>query len=73
MACTDNELAPAEAERLAQHAKGLSISESRAAELKTFAQAFVIDSATAFAAAIGLDADTAERVEIRYRKRNGLV
>ena len=91
LACTDKDLDPAEATRLGEQASGLGLAEARAAELKTHAQAFVIDQAMDsaypggkldegakaevmnFADVIGLERSEAERVEIRYRKRNGLV
>ncbi|MBW1806846.1 MAG: TerB family tellurite resistance protein [Deltaproteobacteria bacterium] len=91
LACTDKNLAGAETRRLAELAKGFQIGEARTAELKRFAQQFVIDQALdhvypdgkldsaaqsevfQFAQGIGLERSEAERVEIRYRKRNGLV
>jgi len=91
VALTDEELAAAEVQRLEDHAAGLGISEARAAELKRYAQCFLVDQALerAFAGGqrdegafgeamglaekIGLAREDAERVEIRYRKRHGLV
>ncbi len=91
LACTDKDLAPAEAQRLAEQAQGLQIADSRAAEIRGHAQSFVIDQAMdhiytggqldssaqaevyQFADSIGLDRSQVERVEVRYRKRNGLI
>ena len=88
LALTDKDLAAEEQARLAAHAEGLGIAADRAAELKRYAQLFVVDQAieAAYAAGqadvrqqaiglaqkIGLDTDAAERAEIRYRKRAGL-
>jgi uncharacterized tellurite resistance protein B-like protein len=91
LACADKDLAEAETRRLAELAQGFQIGDARTAELKRFAQQFVIDQAMdhvypdgkldsaaqaeafRFAEGIGLERGEAERVEIRYRKRNGLV
>jgi tellurite resistance protein len=91
LACTDEDLAQAEKQRLAELAEGLEIPEERAFQLMVQAQKFVIDQAMdgvypdgkldaaakqqvlQLAQKIGLDPDSTERVEIRYRKRNGLV
>lgn len=90
LALTDEDLADEEQARLAAHAEGLGIGADRAAELKRFAQVFVVDQAVEAAYAggqagaevrqqvlglaqkIGLSADDAERVEVKYRKRTGL-
>jgi len=91
LACTDKELAQAEQQRLAAFTEALGVADTRAAELKRYAQRFVIDQAMEgvypggvvdegakaevyhFAERIGLDRNEAERVEIRYRKRNNMV
>lgn len=88
VALSDEELAPEEEALMGVAAKGLQVSDSRAAELKDIAQRYILDEAiTALAAAgtdvddirdqvedlgekIGLGADEAARVVIRWSKRN---
>jgi uncharacterized tellurite resistance protein B-like protein len=90
VALADSELSDAEREKLGAHAAGLGISGERAAVLKGYAQAFLVDQALAqvyaggrrdeaayrevmeLARRLGLGAEEAERVDIRYRKRNGV-
>lgn len=90
VALADSELSEEEREKLGGHAAGLGISGERAAVLKGYAQAFLLDQALAqvyaggrrdeaahravmeLARRIGLGAEEAERVDIRYRKRNGV-
>jgi tellurite resistance protein len=91
VALTDEELAPQEEARIAEFATGLGVAPERAAELRRFAQVYLVDHSLgraypggqrdqethdevmAMAQRIGLDATEAERVDIRFRKRYGLV
>ncbi|MCM8525751.1 MAG: TerB family tellurite resistance protein [Lentisphaeraceae bacterium] len=87
VALTDEELESAEEARLNEFAAGLNISESRANEVKAIAQQFIFeqaldkafssdgnaDSLKDIAGKIGIDSDDAERFQIRYKKRKGLI
>jgi tellurite resistance protein len=91
LALSDSSLAPNEAARLESLAAGLGIAAERAAALKGYSQAFLVDQALdvayrsgardaaahqhamQIAAAIGLDAESAERADVRYRKARGIV
>jgi len=91
VALTDEDLAAEELARIEAHAQGLGIAATRAAELKQYAQMFVVSQAieaaysggepdaatrqhiTDLATGIGLAPEEAQRAEIRYRKRMGIV
>ncbi|MEM9488606.1 MAG: hypothetical protein AAGC55_05650 [Myxococcota bacterium] len=91
LALTDESLAPDEAIRLDQYANGLAIEQTRAHELRSYAQIYLVDQALgraypggrrdeqahaevmAMAVRLGMDPNEAERVDIRFRKRYGLV
>lgn len=91
VALTDEDLAPQEEARIGEFAQGLGVTSERAAQLRQFAQVYLVDHALgraypggqrdqethdevmAMARRIGLDATEAERVDIRFRKRYGLV
>jgi len=63
LALTDEDLAEAEQDRLAELAAGLGIAEARADELKRYAQLFIIDQALA-AAYAGGQADASVRQQV---------
>lgn len=91
LALSDQDVEPGEQARLASLAEGLAIPVARAEELRSYAQAYQIDSslapvyasgqrdAAAFAEVValgqklGMSTDAIERVDIRFRKRYGLV
>lgn len=91
LALSDQDVDPSEVARLTSLAEGLAIETARADELKSYAQAYQIDSSLgpvyasgqrdpqayqqviALGEKIGIGTDVIERVDIRYRKRHGLV
>lgn len=90
VALTDEALDPAEEQRLRELAEGLGLSAASAAELRHYAEVFVVDQALArvwpgggydparweevhdLALAMGLDEETFSRIDLRFRRRNGL-